>query len=337
MNALRLVALLLVLCLLPLNAMAAEKPDIIRYTAQYLDRALQVTLEWQAPYIVTKVRVSAGREAREIKVDEYDNKRVPGGYTGEVTVNLPIEATMFQKEVPFILQVEDELRQRSELVNGRAPLPAPAVAGGAYPGYPPQPPAHDTWGQEHLTPTPKPQGGAGAIIDKLVELKDKFDLAPSLGEIKVNVLGPNNVTFSMKANDDKQLREINIKVYDTQGNMVQTQQITGLGRVWEGTSQVFRLSGGTYRVVAQAVDSGGNTSKEQSGGFTLTGGVVDQSQLPVTTQPSGSQPSATTPTPAMPPVPQATDPAQQQVPLNAVPPVPEPPLPAPPPPLPPPA
>lgn len=296
MKILRLVVALLCITLLPFALQAAERPDIIRYTAQYLDRALHVTLEWQSPYAVTKVRVSAGREVREIKVDEYDNKRVPGGYTGEVTVNVPIEATMFQKEVPFVLQVEDELRQKSELVNGRAPLPTTATAGGGYPGYPGQQSGHDTWGQDHLTATPKSQGGAGTIIDKLVELKDKFDLAPSLGEIKVNVLGPNNVTFSSKANDDKQLREINFKVYDAQGNMVQPQQMTGLGRVWEGTTQVFRLSGGTYRVVAQAVDSGGNTSKEQSASFMLNGGPVDQPPQP------DVQPPVVVPPPTQPPV-----------------------------------
>lgn len=330
-----------VLLLLALGAplYAGEKPDIIHYTAQYLDRALHVTLQWQSTNPITLVRISAGREAKEVKVDEYDNHRVEGGYTGEVTVNIPVEAAMYQKDVSYVLQLEDDLRLKSELVTGKAQLPVvaspygPPMGGGM--------PQQDTWGQDHLKPTPKSQGGAGTIVDKLIELKDKFDLAPSIAQIKPNVTGPNNVTFSLKANDDKQLREINIKVFDAVGNMVQNQQITGLGRVWEGTSQVFTLSGGTYRVIAQAVDSAGNTSKEVTASFEVKGGPVTAVQPLVTspTTPAVDQPSVaptTTPTVTQPPVvPSPPAPVVDQpptippsVPIVAQPPVVAPPVPA---------
>ncbi len=274
---------IMMLIILSISAGAAEKPDIIHHTAQYLDRALHVTLQWQSVNPVTLVRVSAGREAKEVKVDEYDNRRVPGGYSGEVTVNIPVEATLNQKDLPYILQLEDDLRLKSELVTGKATLPSSGSQFAQPYGQPYGQPGtgQDTWGHENLKPTPKSQGGSGDIIEKLVELKDKFDLAPSITQIKANVTGPNNVTFSMKANDDKQLREINIKVFDTQGNQVQVQQITGLGRVWEGTSQVFNLSGGTYRATAQAVDMTGNTSKEVAISFVLKGGPIGDLQPPV--------------------------------------------------------
>ena len=266
---------------------AAEKPDIISHTAQFLDRALHVTLQWQSTNPVTLVRISAGREAKEVKVDEYDNRRVPGGYTGEVTVNIPVDAVLYQKDVAYVLQLEDDLRLKSELVTGKALLLAMSSPYGQM-GHGQQ----DTWGQDHLKPTPKSQGGAGDLVDKLMELKDKFDLAPSITQIKSNVTGPNNVSFSLKANDDKQLREINIKVFDAAGTMVQAQQLTGLGRVWEGTSQVFNLSGGTYRVTAQALDMTGNTSKELTASFVLKGGPITVDQPPtIPTTPPVDQPT----------------------------------------------
>ncbi|MCE1225816.1 MAG: hypothetical protein LWW87_04910 [Geobacteraceae bacterium] len=303
-------AMLLLLTLgTPLSA--GDKPDIIHYTAQYLDRALHVTLQWQSTNPVTLARISAGREAKEIKVDEYDNHRVPGGYTGEVTVNIPVDAAMYQKDVSYVLQLEDDLRLKSELVTGKAQLPVTASPFGSMgPMGPMGGPQQDTWGQDHLKPTPKSQGGAGTIVDKLIELKDKFDLAPSITQIKPNVTGPNNVTFSLKANDDKQLREINIKVFDAVGNMVQTQQITGLGRVWEGTSQVFTLSGGAYRVVAQAVDSTGNTSKEVTASFEVKGGPIENVQQPTlpTTPITDQQPVTSPATPVIPSTPAVEQP-----------------------------
>ncbi|GEM_PF-1040999 len=329
----RLIALfsgLLMLIVLSISAGAAEKPDIVHHTAQYLDRALHVTLQWQSVNPVTLVRVSAGREAKEVKVDEYDNRRVPGGYSGEVTVNIPVEATLNQKDLPYILQLEDDLRLKSELVTGKAPLPSSGSQFAQPYGQPyGQPGAgNETWGQDHLKPTPKSQGGSGDIIEKLVELKDKFDLAPSITQIKANVTGPNNVTFSMKANDDKQLREINIKIFDTQGNQVQTQQITGLGKVWEGTSQVFNISGGTYRATAQAVDMTGNTSKEVATSFALKGGAIGDIQQPVTTPeiPYVEQPPVTTPvtvpdTPVIPSVPVVEQPPVTTPPTTPVTPV----------------
>ncbi|GEM_PF-2559165 len=297
---------------------AAERPDIIHHTAQYLDRSLHVTLQWQSSNPVTLVRVSAGTNAKEINIDEYDNRRVPGGYTGETTVNIPIEATLNQKDVPYVLQLVDDLKLKSEVVTGKASLPAiaaaPGYGQGGYGGYGQGTPNQDTWGQDHLKPTPKSQGGAGDIVDKLVELKDKFDLAPSIGKIKVNQTVANNVSFSFKANDDKQLREINVRIFDQQGNLAQSQQLTGLGRVWEGTTQVFTLSGGSYRITAQAVDMTGNTSKEESAQFTVKGGQIDipanqgspasgtTAQTEATAQTETIQPDVTTPVTADQPV-----------------------------------
>ena len=38
------------------------------------------------PNPVTFIRVIIGKEQKEVKVDEYDNKRNPDGYWGEATI-----------------------------------------------------------------------------------------------------------------------------------------------------------------------------------------------------------------------------------------------------------
>lgn len=247
---------------------ASGKPDVIRHEGTYLDRALHVIVQWQSYNPVAKVRITAGREQKEIKVDEYDNKRNPNGYDGEVTVVIPVDPALFQASVPYVVQIEDDLRQRSTLISGRADLPKTSFAGGPMPhggGY------GDSWGRDHMQPRPTaPQGGgAGDIVDKLMGVMERHDVPPSIDEIKVNLLSAQNVSFTNKANDDKGLRDINVKVFDSTGKEAGTQQLANLGKVWQGTTQTFTLQPGNYRVTMQAFDTAGNSSPEKVAVFTL--------------------------------------------------------------------
>ena len=266
----------------------AERPDVIRHDAQYLDRAVAIHVEWQSDNPVTKVNVSAGSQVKEIVVDEYDNKRNPSGYQGEVSVNLPVDPGMFQQGVPYVIQVEDDLRQKSNVVSGKAPVPPMLI-----PGHAPQQQQEDNWGKSHLSAmSARKQDGNAVMVDKLVGLYDRFDTPPSMEGIKVNILSPDNVSFSTRANDDKSLLEIRVKIFSNVGSMVGFQSISGLGKVWQGTSQPFNLGGGSFRVVMQAIDNAGNTSKEQSAAFQLTGQVKElaitqeTSPIPPTLQPA---------------------------------------------------
>ncbi len=247
---------------------AAGKPDVIRHEGTYLERTLHVIVQWQSANPVVKVRITAGREAKEIKVDEYDNKRNPAGYEGEVTVVVPVDPAMFQANVPYVVQLEDDLLQRSNLINGRADLPKTEFAGG---GMMPHHGGGDAWGRGHVQAnvTAQQGGGAGDMVDKLLGVMERHDVPPSIDEIKVNQLSAQGVSFSNKANDDKGLREINIKVFDNTGKEAGTQQLANLGKVWQGTSQTFTLQPGNYRVTMQAVDTAGNTSPEKTAVFTL--------------------------------------------------------------------
>lgn len=244
--------------------LAAQKPVIVSHSAQYLDRSLHLSLQWQSSEPVLAAYFSAGTETRKIKVNDAENRSVPGGYTGEVSVTIPVDISLYQRDVSYVLQVEDLLYRKSELIVGKAATGASDVPQGR----------HDHWGRGHLDASARSQGGTGDVVDKLLDVQNRHDVAPSVSAIKVFITGPNAVLFRFRANDDHQLREILINVYDSSGKQVQTQQLTGLGKVWEGSSAIFRLSGGTYRVVVQAADSSGAVSKEESASFTMTGGPL---------------------------------------------------------------
>jgi hypothetical protein len=86
----------------------------------------------------------------------------------------------------------------------------------------------------------------------------------------VNRLSTRNVSFTSQAIDDKGLQKITFKIFNSEGNMVQEQDLSGLGTIWKGTTQTFSLKSGTYKVVAQATDTAGSTSPEKSQEFTLS-------------------------------------------------------------------
>lgn len=261
----KILQLLVVLsCLvLPVAGLATSAIDVTSHTAQYLDRMLQVVVQWESRHPVVKVRVTAGREAREIKVDEYDNRRIATRYAGEVTALVPVEPLLYQKVVPYVIQLEDELRQRSAVVTGNAALPAMGL-----PDYD-HGDGRDGWRQDYLKPTSKSQGGAGDIIDKLTEIKDRHDIAPSI-DVPKPVINGTNVVFTSRASDDRGINKIVFKVFDAQGSLVKEEQLSGLGKSWQGSSPVFNLpQHGNYRVTAQAFDTTGNSSKEQSAQFVV--------------------------------------------------------------------
>lgn len=291
---------------------AAGKPEITSHTVQALERALSFNIQWHSENPVAIVRIIAGQGEKEIRIDEYDNRRNPSGYSGEVTAVIPVDPVHYSGTIPYQIQLVDDLRQRSDLFSGQARtsavampgmIPAPVMMpppGMMPPGMVP-PPAmmpgqggmmmpggaamsgmpsgqqDDGWGRSNIR-AGKGQGTepggekSNDMVDKMLKVAERFDTPPALEPIRVNVLGPENVTFTSRANDDKGLRDITFRVYDSVGNKVGEQVLTNLGKKWEGSTQPVKLTGGgNFRVVAQAVDSAGNTSKEEIAIFSLKG------------------------------------------------------------------
>ena len=109
--------------LISISIHAAGKPDVTRHEANFLERAVNVHIEWQSPNPVVLVKVSVANVQKEIQVDPYDNKRNRDGYAGEVNVTLALELVPTQPFV-YVIQLEDELRIKSPPVTGKVKVPS---------------------------------------------------------------------------------------------------------------------------------------------------------------------------------------------------------------------
>ena len=122
-------------------AWAAARPVIISHTPQYTEGALVVTVQWQSENPVLRATLTAGQEQKTVKLED-DNRRIPDGYTGEVVISAPAQRSMGSDQMFYSLQLEDEYRLKSELVQGRLTMPKQVM-----PGMPGSMPVDDGWGQ----------------------------------------------------------------------------------------------------------------------------------------------------------------------------------------------
>jgi hypothetical protein len=110
------------------TAFAGGKPNVTRHEAKFMENSVNMHIEWQSPNPVTSVKISMPGTAKEITVDPYDNRRNPDGYSGEVDVNLDLGGTSSQY-FNYVVQLQDELRLKSEPVTGQVKLPSVAQPG----------------------------------------------------------------------------------------------------------------------------------------------------------------------------------------------------------------
>lgn len=263
-----------------------EKPQIVRYDANYLDRALVLTVHWQSPNPVTLVRAYVGNLKKELKVDEYDNKRNQDGYGGEATIELKVEPGQYQDSIPYLLQVEDDLRQKSDQVAGKLKVVQTRLGD--------QP--DDAWGREHLKgfPAAGPPSGAislpgeayppGGVVAPGGPMPAggamppgtpgyggaPYGTGPVIERILLNRVRPGHITFSISAFDQGGLREITIRIYDMAGGFVAERPIRNLGQSnWQGDTEAIQLNPGTYRARAEVTGGSGTASQDLSDPFTI--------------------------------------------------------------------
>jgi hypothetical protein len=159
-------ALLFLLFLYGNVAHAKEKPEIVRLDAEYTEMLVKISVYWQSPNPVTVIRAIVGKEMKELKVDEYDNRRNPDGYAGEAVIVVNASPTAGLDGVPYVVQIEDDLRQKSEQVTGSAKTPAGLAAAGAAPFAGPAGTGQGTWSASGAwsatgtVPPPGSQSGA---------------------------------------------------------------------------------------------------------------------------------------------------------------------------------
>lgn len=290
-------AILALLLLIPCGVNARSKPEVISHDGNYANRAVRIRVAWQSENPVVMVKIFAGREQKEIKVDEYDNRRTRLGYTGEVSAIVELDPSFTDESMAYVVQLEDDARLKSDQVTGKVQIVRAKKD-------------DDDWGKDKLTsqptiqtmtgqPTGQPTGGTTVeILDRAIGVMERYDMAPILGNITINRVSTDGVTITTKASDDKALSGVTFKIFDAAGNVVEQDSVTATGKSWEGTSKTFNLMNGNYKAVLQATDGTGNTSREKTQFFAITGSTLTSQpssmgapSTTVVTQPTVSEPS----------------------------------------------
>lgn len=309
------ITILAIFLISPCGAYAAKKPTIVSHDETYVSRTVRFRVAWQSENPVVMVKIFTGREQKELKVDEYDNRRTRDGYSGEVNAVVELDPAFAEEALAFVIQLEDDARLKSDLVTGKVQIVRAKKD-------------DDQWGQDKLTSQPSMQQPAGSqqttggtaveILDRVIGVMDRYDMPPVLGNITINRVGADGVTISTRASDDKALSGVTIKIVDTTGNLVQQDSVAATGKSWEGTSKTFNLINGNYKAVVQATDGAGNSSREKIEFFAITGSTLTvqptdtmgtTTSFPVVTQPPVSEPPVVQ-TPAVQPPVVPTPPSQ---------------------------
>jgi len=249
---------------------AARKPDIISCDAQLLQGAIEVNVKWQSEYPVTGAQVTAGSKSTEIELDTYDdNIKDAYGYHGEASLMVPVDSAGFYEDyISYVVQLEDDVGRKSRRVSGKLKVSSEySQEGDIETGI-----EDDEMTGEYIDDEP-PVQQKKSMIDKVLGVIERHDTPPTINDIRVNRMGKKNVSFTSQAIDDKGLTSITFKVFTSDGNLVQEQELSDLGKIWNGTTQTFLLEFGKYKVVAQATDTAGNTSPEKSKGFAISTGA----------------------------------------------------------------
>jgi hypothetical protein len=279
----------------PCMSQAARKPAVISHDATYVNRTVRFHIVWQAENPVVTVKIFAGREHKEIKIDEYDNKRTRDGYSGEVSALVEIDPSFTETSLAYVIQLEDDVRLKSDPVHSKIlivksqpqnqysgqqqggmmpqqgqPMPPPG-GGGFMPNTGAVMQQYDAQGQPAGQQPPAAGGTATNLINAVAGVIAAVDLQPNVSPVTVQKTGVDGVAFAMQVNDDKGLSSITIKIFDHLGNLVQQDIFSPTGKNWQGSSKVFNLTNGNYKVVIQATDSAGNFSAEKTEFFSITG------------------------------------------------------------------
>ena len=254
------------------TASAARRPDIISYDAELLQDAITVNITWQSEYPVVKAVVSAGNKQQKVELDPYDdNIKDAYGYHGETSVLVKVDSSGFlDEEITYVVQITDDVGKKSRRISGTLKIATVETSDQA----------DESMSDQHVTPLS--DGKGPSMIDKVIKVMERHDTPPVVSEIRVNFIGDKTVNFFSSAMDDKGLQEVRIYIADDNGNNVGEKVFSGLGKIWKGTTESFKLAPGNYTVVAQATDNAGNRSPEKRKNFSTKAGKIPDRTPPVT-------------------------------------------------------
>jgi hypothetical protein len=100
---------------------AKGKPMIILHDAEFLGSSVTFNVEWQSPFPIINVKISMAGLQKNIEIDEYDNRRNQDGYWGESLLDIKLPANIYYdgNTLPYVIVIEDELGQKSDLMKGK--------------------------------------------------------------------------------------------------------------------------------------------------------------------------------------------------------------------------
>lgn len=127
---LKIVVTSVLILLLSSDFCYAVRPIITSHTPQYSNGALSVNIQWQSENPVMKATLVTGQDQITSRLED-ENRRIPGGFHGEALISAQVQNSMAGSYVSYSLQIEDEYRQKSEIVVGRFVLPNQAIPPGA--------------------------------------------------------------------------------------------------------------------------------------------------------------------------------------------------------------
>jgi len=111
------------------SAHAREKPEIVRLDAHFTANVVKMSVHWQSANPVTVVQAIVGGKAHELRVDPYDNRRNPDGFSGAAEILVNVSPSAGAAGIPYVVEIEDDLRQKSEQVTGMVRTSAAGAAG----------------------------------------------------------------------------------------------------------------------------------------------------------------------------------------------------------------
>ncbi len=255
------------------TASAARHPDIISYDAELLQGSITVHIKWQSEYPVIAALVSAGKAQEEMELDPYDdNTKDAYGYHGEASLLLKVDTSGFTDEaITYVVQLIDDVGKRSRRISGTLKTATASATTDQ---------TDNSLSDQYVTPSSGKK--SPGMIDKVIKVMERHDTPPVVSEIRVNFIGDKRVNFFSSAIDDKGLKEVRIKILNDKGSLVGEKVFSGLGKIWQGTTESFKLDPGDYTVVAQAIDNTGNRSPEKQKVFSIKTGMIPDRTPPVT-------------------------------------------------------
>ncbi|WP_027722116.1 hypothetical protein [Maridesulfovibrio zosterae] len=254
------------------------KPEITEISAIRLNSRIQVRIAWRSKAPVVKIRgASSGEDNyKEYKVSVREgNRKVRKYYYGEKSFVMKLDDDYYNKEKYHTIQVEviDRNNRLSESRNISVRNPNQGDYGDN------EDDSSRERLEDHVSGAALEEEVAG--IQKAHDINNRFDIPPVILSLDPEVRGLGRISFKLKVIDDIGLDGMVLQVVSANGDILNTEEISASGKAYIGSSRIFNLDKGKYRVQVQVRDSSG-TAIERNKNFVVKDGVVKTDAAPVT-------------------------------------------------------